>query len=447
MVKINSIDISPPLINSSCAWSSTLEHLEELYASPYTGGVTTRTATLDGFQEDSSHTVTFAKDSHSSCNSYGYSPHPLREYLAWVPTLMASPPPANAPHPHKPIIISIAASTPATLTTMLSSIQILRASLGDNYGARPARIAVELNTSCPNIPGISPSGYEFKRLLPLLRVLKSAFDKDETLTIGLKLPPFVVKEQFTAVIEGVRELLKPMTPTVETRRLPIPLPGRRAPVAPPAPVAPHGREKCPIAFFTCVNTLGNAMYFPDQVHFDTSDLANPPAPRDASCDPNYALPTPLGGMAGEALHPLALGNVYTFAQLLHHKGVSQPIPMLPLPLSTKKSAKSGITPPPPSEGENEFDSDDDGSGASTPSGGRSGSPSPDNSRNGQEKDDPLKDIVIIGVGGVTSHAALQRMHKAGAQVVAAATLLGKLGVKAFEVLSTPQEVNDLAEKK
>lgn len=59
MVKINSIDITPPLINSSCAWSSTLEQLQELYKCPYTGGVVTRTATTEGFKEDDTHTVGF----------------------------------------------------------------------------------------------------------------------------------------------------------------------------------------------------------------------------------------------------------------------------------------------------------------------------------------------------------------------------------------------------
>lgn len=57
MVKINTIDISPPLINSSSAWSSELKQLQELYDSPYTGAVTTRTATINGFNEDDSHTV------------------------------------------------------------------------------------------------------------------------------------------------------------------------------------------------------------------------------------------------------------------------------------------------------------------------------------------------------------------------------------------------------
>ena len=57
MVALNSIDITPPLLNSSCAWSSDLRQLRELYTSTYTGAVTTRTATVDGFQEDSNHTV------------------------------------------------------------------------------------------------------------------------------------------------------------------------------------------------------------------------------------------------------------------------------------------------------------------------------------------------------------------------------------------------------
>jgi dihydroorotate dehydrogenase (fumarate) len=57
MVKIHRIFISPPLINSSCVWASELHELEELYKSPFTGAVTTRTATLTGFAEDSSHTV------------------------------------------------------------------------------------------------------------------------------------------------------------------------------------------------------------------------------------------------------------------------------------------------------------------------------------------------------------------------------------------------------
>ena len=57
MVDINRIRIEPAIVNTSCAWASDLAQLEELYYSPYTGAVTTRTATVSGFVEDSSHAV------------------------------------------------------------------------------------------------------------------------------------------------------------------------------------------------------------------------------------------------------------------------------------------------------------------------------------------------------------------------------------------------------
>jgi len=48
----------------------------------------------------------------------------------------------------------------------------------------------------------------------------------------------------------------------------------------------------------------------------------------------------------------------------------------------------------------------------------------------------LGDVRIIGVGGVTSKEAAARMRQAGADVVGCATLLGKEGIQAFEMLST-----------
>lgn len=62
MVQINSIHISPPLLNSSCAWSSDLVQLRALYDSPYTGAITTRTATPNGYKENDIHTVRRAAD-------------------------------------------------------------------------------------------------------------------------------------------------------------------------------------------------------------------------------------------------------------------------------------------------------------------------------------------------------------------------------------------------
>lgn len=121
-----------------------------------------------------------------------------------------------------------------------------------------------------------------------------------------------------------------------------------------------GQNESPIAFLTCTNTLGMSLLFADQAE----GAAGQPS------GSQFALPTTLGGLAGEALHALSLGNVYTFSKLL-------------------------------SASQNES----------------------------------VRNISIIGVGGVTSPAAVRRMRDAGAKVVACATIFGKIGIDAFEMLS------------
>jgi dihydroorotate dehydrogenase (fumarate) len=57
MASIGTLFISPALINTSCAWAGESHELDALFASPHTGAVTIRTATMDGFKEDETHTV------------------------------------------------------------------------------------------------------------------------------------------------------------------------------------------------------------------------------------------------------------------------------------------------------------------------------------------------------------------------------------------------------
>jgi dihydroorotate dehydrogenase (fumarate) len=156
---------------------------------------------------------------------------------------------------------------------MVDYIQQLRVSLDDMAPSKPGRIAIELNTSCPNIIGKPPPSYDMLSLLPLLKVLADHHREDPTLTIGMKLPPYVYARQFVDVVAVITTLTH------------------------------EGRN--PITFLTCTNTLGSSLFFEDQV---TEKAAG-----DAL---QFALPTPLGGLAGEALHPLALGNVYSFTRLL-----------------------------------------------------------------------------------------------------------------------------------
>ncbi|KAJ2933587.1 hypothetical protein H1R20_g3530, partial [Candolleomyces eurysporus] len=333
MTSINSVKVSPALLNSSCAWSSNLRDLQELYDSPYTGAITTRTATLAGFKEDESHTVVLGGSNTSALNSYGYSPHPLTEYLVWVRQIL------ERSEADKPIIISITSSTPDGLRSMVTSIQDLRKEIGDTSRS-PSRIAIELNTSCPNIRNASPSGYSFKSLTPLLQVLSEEFSADKTLTIGLKMPPYVYREQFTDALEVLAALsIQPESDTTPSSAI------------------------SPISFLTCTNTLGNSLLFSHQIPTSPNTLGE------------FALPTVVGGLSGDSIHPLALGNVYTFSQLLRGPDARFPT---------------------------------------------------------------LSNIRIIGVGGVTSKQARERMLSVGADAVACATLFGKEGVQAFEILSTSE---------
>ncbi|KAI0757434.1 hypothetical protein C8Q80DRAFT_1349632 [Daedaleopsis nitida] len=438
MVRIHTLHIEPPVVNASCAWATDYEQLRELYDSPHTGAVVTRTATFNGFSEDASNAVAFAKSSVSTLNSYGYSPYPLSNYLDWVYTLLTTPMLDGSP-PTKPVVISITASTPTVLAEMVENIQALRrklratyATLGDFTPSSPTRtkrhssgsssshtqhvptafvpamdpatlIGIELNSSCPNIKDAPPPSYTFAFLLPYLDVLSSAFYSDPSLTIGIKLPPYLYSTRFVEVLRFLHTYTREIRPAAfvkGTTHEPLDASGQAM------------RSLNPFAYLACTNTLGNCILFSEEtfsrpfdtptdsdagssnnVNMDTDEPApappspdpspSPPPPSSTSSTPPphppsptlfpaspFALPPALGGLGGESLHPLALGNVYSFARLL----------------------------------------------AAHP-------------------DPAMRRIRLVGIGGVTSAAAAARMRAAGASVVGCATLLGREGVRAFEILA------------
>jgi dihydroorotate dehydrogenase (fumarate) len=183
-------------------------------------------------------------------------------------------------------------------------------------------------------------------LTPILDVLDRYFQEDPTLVIGLKLPPYVYTTQFDDLLRGIATYSR-SDPSDESRRI------------------------SPFAFLTSTNTLGQTLFFAEQtVPLPGKAEAAPTASEEVSTPTGFALPTVMGGMAGEALHPLALGNVYTLRRLLDkHEEIS------------------------------------------------------------------LREISIVGVGGVITREAHLRMRRAGASVVACATILVRDGVGVFEKLS------------
>jgi len=144
---------------------------------------------------------------------------------------------------------------------MLEQIQYLRAELKDaesNEGR--VRVGIELNTSCPNIPDTPPPAYDPESLKPLLDVLASHWEMDNTLVLGLKLAPFVYRLQQTQLVDLIASYSTP-------------------------------QGKNPFAFFTCTNTLGNCVMYKE-------------GGRDV-----LTLPGKFGGLGGASIHCLALGCV------------------------------------------------------------------------------------------------------------------------------------------
>lgn len=181
-------------------------------------------------------------------------------------------------------------------------------------------------------------------LTPILDVLARYFWEDPTLVIGIKLPPYVYSTQFDDLLRSVATYSR-SDPSDESRRI------------------------SPFAFLTSTNTLGQTLFFAEQ----TVPL---PGSKAEAAPTGFALPTATGGMAGDALHALALGNVYTMRRLLDkHEEIS------------------------------------------------------------------MREISIIGVGGVTTRGAHDRMRRVGASVVACATILVQNGVGVFEKLSMSPDDN------
>ena len=217
---------------------------------------------------------------------------------------------------------------------MVEDVQRLRQRLGDDIEGTSSRVAVELNTSCPNIRGNPPPAYSFTAFLPLFEVLSQAYRADKSLTIGLKLAPYLASFQFEEVVKFVASFSYDLE---------------------------NGIRVNPFAFFTCTNTVGNSVLF---AHQTTASLAG------GDETDEFALGPVLGGLAGEPIHALSLGNVFSFAKLLE-----------------------------------------------------------------THEDNAIREIKLVGVGGVVDKRGVQRMNKVGAAVVGCATLLGREGVKGFEKLT------------
>jgi dihydroorotate dehydrogenase (fumarate) len=134
---------------------------------------------------------------------------------------------------------------------------------------------MEINLSCPNIPEKPPPAYDGAALteyIDAIAKVKSSAQhaSGKTLHVGIKTPPYTFHGQFQTLISALETSSR---------------------------IHEGG---CPISFITATNTLGSCLVL---------DSENKPALGSVTGEGT-------GGMAGDALHPLALGNVKTIRGLL-----------------------------------------------------------------------------------------------------------------------------------
>lgn len=290
------LSFTPPLFNSATPWATSAAELAVLYASPHTGAVTTRTALLGGFPEDPAvhQKLLFAA---SSLNTYGYSPHPLRFYLDAIVSIVRAP-------QTKPFIVSIA-GTPPQLRDAVIAIAAFATQT-------TCTVLVEINLSCPNIPGKPPPAYDLAELLLCLGELEDL----PSIPLGLKTPPYTHDGEYSVLLAALKQ---------------------------------HPRV---VSFITSTNTLGSALHV-------SRVEGGEYRPTLAS-----AAGTGIGGLGGACIHWLSLGNVATIRRML-------------------------------------------------------------------DAEEALRDIVVIGVGGVADHDGWERMLSVGAVAVGVGTALGENGVGVF----------------
>ncbi|KAI0394116.1 FMN-linked oxidoreductase [Xylariaceae sp. FL0594] len=341
--------IHPPLFNSANPWATTLEHLRSLYACEATGAVTTRTSLLDeeGFpHDDGVHRYAFFDaGSHGNCllndiageedresggrreknrdasvNNLGYSPIPLDQYLDFIRTIDGETKSVGKKE-KKTFIVSVT-GTPDEMAECYR--RIVRCQFGDlrsGEGGVGVPLAMEVNLSCPNIPGKPPPAYEgdalksyITRIAEMAREVEreystAAESRAEVYGIpwGVKTPPYTHAGQFETLVSVLRDSA---VPTITD--------------PPFAFSASSGSSRnsnrsgegestmkmmCPISFVTATNTLGTCLLLEGRRDEDGVSGGSPGL--------SQVLPgLGIGGMAGAPLHPLALGNVATLRWML-----------------------------------------------------------------------------------------------------------------------------------
>lgn len=222
------------LMNAAGVWCMTKEELDGVKNSA-AGTFVTKTATLEyraGNPEPRYKNVPLG-----SINSMGLPNQGLDYYLDYLLELQEE-------EPERTFVLSLVGMSPDEIHTILKKVQ-----------DSAFQGLVELNLSCPNVPGKPQIAYDFETTETILREVFAYFTKP----LGIKLPPYfdiVHFDQAAAIF-----------------------------------------NQFPLKFVNCVNSIGNGLYIEDE-----SVIIKPK--------------NGFGGIGGEYIKPTALANVHAFYQRL-----------------------------------------------------------------------------------------------------------------------------------
>lgn len=263
--------IEPPLLNAACPWASDLSFLKPLWASPSTGAITTRTSLVNGYpHNDAVNTFLFYDPSDSSSST-------SRDPPAFMPSSDTLTGSLNcfglSPHPLAQYLAWIRdidqlpnPNDKLIVVSVTGETPDLNAEAVRRVIAFSSeisvRLAVEINLSCPNVPNRPPPAYDDGELREFLAALPA----DSPIPIGLKTTPYTHPGQFRMLVNAVKDSGK-------------------------------------ISFITAANTLGSSVV--------TDARGRAILPSEGG----------FGGLAGPAIHPLALGNVVSLRKMFDEAGV------------------------------------------------------------------------------------------------------------------------------
>lgn len=223
------------LMNAAGVYCMTRQELAEIEASA-AGSFVTKTGTLE--ERQGNPEPRYSDTALGSINSMGLPNLGFQYYLDYVIELQDQPQSKNH-------FLSLVGLSPEETHIILKAVQ-----------ASEYQGLIELNLSCPNVPGKPQIAYDFETTESILSEVFSYFTKP----LGVKLPPYfdiVHFDQAAAVF-----------------------------------------NKYPLVFVNCINSIGNGLVIEDET---------------VVIKPKNGF----GGIGGDYVKPTALANVHAFYQRLN----------------------------------------------------------------------------------------------------------------------------------